>query len=92
MASKVTYQDAGVDTRAAAAPVSDIKADVALTQKHRQLFYSVRLFAAALDLSDYREPVRATGCVGVGAKVEMLLEHGKDKVAVKGLRTTRAGA
>lgn len=85
MASKVTYQDAGVDTRAAAALVSDIKADVARTQKQRQLFNSFGLFAAAFDLSDYREPVIVTGCDGVGTKVELLLEHGMEKEAGKDL-------
>ncbi|MDB4597128.1 AIR synthase related protein [Akkermansiaceae bacterium] len=85
MASKVTYQDAGVDTRAAAALVCDIKADVARTQKQRQLFNSFGLFAAAFDLSDYSEPVIVTGCDGVGTKVELLLEHGMEAEAGKDL-------
>lgn len=46
------------------------------------------LFAAAYDLSAYREPVIVTGCDGVGTKLELLLEHdlleiaGKDLVAM----------
>jgi phosphoribosylformylglycinamidine cyclo-ligase len=46
------------------------------------------LFAAAYDLSDYREPVIVTGCDGVGTKLELLLERdlletaGKDLVAM----------
>ncbi|MGJ8694794.1 MAG: phosphoribosylformylglycinamidine cyclo-ligase [Verrucomicrobiaceae bacterium] len=85
MASKVTYQDAGVDTRAAAALVGDIKSDVARTQKQRQLYNAFGLFAAAFDLSDYKEPVIVTGCDGVGTKVELLLEHGMEAEAGKDL-------
>ncbi|MDB4408942.1 phosphoribosylformylglycinamidine cyclo-ligase [Akkermansiaceae bacterium] len=85
MASKVTYQEAGVDTRAAAALVNDIKADVARTQKQRQLFNSFGLFAAAFDLSDYKQPVIVTGCDGVGTKVELLLEYGMESEAGKDL-------
>jgi len=88
MGKKVTYQEAGVDTRAAAALVGDIKGDVSRTQKQRQLFNSFGLFAAAFDLSDYQKPVIVTGCDGVGTKLELLLERemeqeaGKDLVAM----------
>ncbi len=88
MGNKVTYQEAGVDTRAAASLVDEIKVDVSRTQKQRQLFNSFGLFAAAFDLSDYRQPVIVTGCDGVGTKLELLLERemeeeaGKDLVAM----------
>ncbi|MGE9267311.1 MAG: AIR synthase related protein, partial [Verrucomicrobiales bacterium] len=85
MGSQVTYQEAGVDTRAAAALVGDIKADVLRTQKQRQLFNSFGLFAAAFDLGDYRHPVIVTGCDGVGTKLELLLEHGMEAEAGKDL-------
>ena len=88
MAGKLTYQQAGVDTRRAAALVGDIRGHVARTQGKRQLFGAFGLFAACYDLSDYREPVIVTGCDGVGTKLELLLEHdlleiaGKDLVAM----------
>lgn len=88
MAGKLTYQQAGVDTRRAAALVGDIRGHVARTQKQRQLLGAFGLFAAAYDLSDYAEPVMVTGCDGVGTKLELLLERdlletaGKDLVAM----------
>ena len=88
MAGKLTYKEAGVDTEKAAALVGDIKTHVARTQKQRQLMGSFGLFAAALELKDYREPVIVTGCDGVGTKLEVLLAHdrieeaGKDLVAM----------
>ena len=85
MGKKVTYQEAGVDTRAAAALVNEIKADVSRTQKQRQLYNSFGLFAAAFDLSDYRNPVIVTGCDGVGTKLEVLLEYGMEAEAGKDL-------
>ncbi len=85
MGKKVTYQEAGVDTRAAAALVNEIKADVSRTQKQRQLYNSFGLFAAAFDLSDYKNPVIVTGCDGVGTKLELLLEHGMEAEAGKDL-------
>lgn len=85
MGKKVTYQEAGVDTRAAAALVNEIKADVSRTQKQRQLYNSFGLFAAAFDLSDYKNPVIVTGCDGVGTKLEVLLEYGMEAEAGKDL-------
>lgn len=85
MGSKVTYQEAGVDTRAAAALVDEIKADVSRTQKQRKLHNSFGLFAAAFDLGDYTNPVIVTGCDGVGTKLELLLEHGMEAEAGKDL-------
>ncbi|MDB4437964.1 phosphoribosylformylglycinamidine cyclo-ligase [bacterium] len=85
MGKQVTYQEAGVDTRAAAALVNEIKADVSRTQKQRQLYNSFGLFAAAFDLSDYKHPVIVTGCDGVGTKLELLLEHGMETEAGKDL-------
>jgi len=85
MGSKVTYQEAGVDTRAAAALVNEIKADVSRTQKQRKLHNSFGLFAAAFDLSEYQNPVIVTGCDGVGTKLELLLEHGMEAEAGKDL-------
>jgi phosphoribosylformylglycinamidine cyclo-ligase len=88
MGGKLTYQQAGVDTRRAAALVGDIKGHVARTQQNRKLLGAFGLFAACYDLSSYREPVIVTGCDGVGTKLELLLEHdlletaGKDLVAM----------
>jgi phosphoribosylformylglycinamidine cyclo-ligase len=88
MGAKLTYQQAGVDTRRAAALVGDIKSHVARTQQNRKLLGAFGLFAACYDLSSYKEPVIVTGCDGVGTKLELLLEHdlleiaGKDLVAM----------
>ena len=88
MAGSLTYQQAGVDTRKAAALVGDIKSHVARTQQERRLFGAFGLFAACYDLSDYDQPVIVTGCDGVGTKLELLLEKdmletaGKDLVAM----------
>ncbi len=75
MESKLTYKEAGVDTREAAALVGDIGKEVARTQQARKLFGAFGLFAAAYDLSDYKEPVLVTGCDGVGTKLELLFEY-----------------
>jgi phosphoribosylformylglycinamidine cyclo-ligase len=75
MAGKLTYQQAGVDTRKAAALVGDIGGHVRRTQHSRKLWGAFGLFAACYDLSDYDEPVIMTGCDGVGTKLELLLEH-----------------
>ena len=88
MAGKLTYKDAGVDTIEAASFVSDIKGHVKRTQKNRQLMGRYGLFAAAFDMSAYKEPVLVTGCDGVGTKMEVLIEEdlleiaGKDLVAM----------
>jgi phosphoribosylformylglycinamidine cyclo-ligase len=88
MAGKLTYQQAGVDTRKAAALVGDIRSHVRRTQKNRKLLGAYGLFAACYDLSAYRSPVIVTGCDGVGTKLELLLERdlletaGKDLVAM----------
>ena len=88
MAGKLTYQQAGVDTRKAAALVGDIGTHVRRTQQTRKLWGAFGLFAACYDLSSYKEPVMMTGCDGVGTKLELLLEHdlletaGKDLVAM----------
>lgn len=88
MAGKLTYQQAGVDTRKAAALVGDIKSHVKRTQQNRKLLGAFGLFAACYDLSEYDQPVIVTGCDGVGTKLELLLEHdmletaGKDLVAM----------
>jgi phosphoribosylformylglycinamidine cyclo-ligase len=86
---KLTYKEAGVDTKAAAALVGDVFGALGRqTQKKRKLFGAFGLFAAAYDLSDYKQPVIVTGCDGVGTKLELLLEHdqletaGKDLVAM----------
>jgi phosphoribosylformylglycinamidine cyclo-ligase len=88
MAGKLTYQQAGVDTRRAASLIGDIKGHVKRTQQNRKLLGAFGLFAACYDLSDYDQPVIVTGCDGVGTKLELLLEHdmletaGKDLVAM----------
>lgn len=84
----MTYQQAGVDTRKAAALAGDIGQYARLTQHSRRLWGAFGLFAACYDLSAYREPVIMTGCDGVGTKLELLLERnlleiaGKDLVAM----------
>lgn len=85
MSGKLTYQQAGVDTRKAAAIVGDIKNHVKRTQKQRQLLGAYGLFAACYDLSAYAQPVIVTGCDGVGTKLELLLERGMYEVAGKDL-------
>jgi phosphoribosylformylglycinamidine cyclo-ligase len=88
MAGNLTYQQAGVDTRKAAALVGDIRSHVKRTQQNRKLLGAYGLFAACYDLSAYRQPVIVTGCDGVGTKLELLLERdlldtaGKDLVAM----------
>lgn len=88
MSGKLTYKEAGVDTKRAAAIVGDIGTHVKRTQSQRQLFQAFGLFAASYDLSDYRQPVIVTGCDGVGTKLEWLLRYdqlataGKDLVAM----------
>jgi phosphoribosylformylglycinamidine cyclo-ligase len=88
MAGQLTYQQAGVDTRKAAALVGDIKTHVKRTQQQRKLLGAFGLFAACYDLSEYKHPVIVTGCDGVGTKLELLLEKdlleiaGKDLVAM----------
>ncbi len=88
MSGKLTYQQAGVDTRKAAALVGDIKTHVKRTQQQRKLLGAFGLFAACYDLSEYKNPVIVTGCDGVGTKLEILLEKnlleiaGKDLVAM----------
>lgn len=73
MSGKLTYKQSGVDTKEAAAFVSDISSHVKRTQKQRSLHQAFGLFAAAYDLSSYKEPVIVTGCDGVGTKTEILL-------------------
>jgi phosphoribosylformylglycinamidine cyclo-ligase len=88
MAGKLTYQQAGVDTRRAASLIGDIKGHVKRTQHNRKLLGAFGLFAACYDLSEYNQPVIVTGCDGVGTKLELLLERdmletaGKDLVAM----------
>lgn len=75
MQDKLTYQGAGVDTKAAASLVDRYKEHAARTQQNRKLFGAFGLFAAAYDLSAWQQPVLVTGCDGVGTKLEPLLEH-----------------
>jgi len=88
MGGKLTYKEAGVDTIEAASFVTDIKGHVQRTQKSRQLMGRYGLFAAAFDMSAYKQPVLVTGCDGVGTKMEVLLQEdlleiaGKDLVAM----------
>ncbi|HEX5790922.1 MAG TPA: phosphoribosylformylglycinamidine cyclo-ligase [Luteolibacter sp.] len=81
----MTYRQAGVDTRKAAALVGDIKTHVQRTQQTRKLWGAFGLFAACYDLSAYREPVIVTGCDGVGTKLELLLERNLMEIAGKDL-------
>ena len=88
MSGNLTYKQSGVDTIEAQSFVSDISAHVKRTQKNRQLCNAFGLFAAAYDLSAYKEPVIVTGTDGVGTKTEVLFEMnmletaGKDLVAM----------
>jgi phosphoribosylformylglycinamidine cyclo-ligase len=86
---KFTYKESGVDIKAAAELVGDINTLRAATESgRRKLFGAFGLFAAAYDLSAYRQPVIVTGCDGVGSKLEVLLQRdaleiaGKDLVAM----------
>ena len=85
MAGKLTYKQAGVDTRQAAALASRIGRMAGRTQQKRQLHQAFGLFAAAYELKGYREPVIVSGCDGVGTKFELLLEHDMLEVAGKDL-------
>jgi len=88
MTDRLTYKDAGVDIKEAAALVGDIGALRSRTEHTRKLHQAFGLFAASYDLSGYDEPVIVTGCDGVGTKLELCLEHdelecaGKDLVAM----------
>ena len=88
MSGKLTYKQSGVDTIEAQSFVHNISAHVKRTQQQRRLFNAFGLFAAAYDLSSYKEPVIVTGTDGVGTKTELLFEHdmletaGKDLVAM----------
>lgn len=85
MAGKLTYKEAGVDTKEAASFVTDIKGHINRTQKTRQLMGGYGLFAAAFDMSDYNNPVLVTGCDGVGTKMEVLIEEDELEIAGKDL-------
>lgn len=88
MSDGLTYKQAGVDTKEAAALVGDIGALRRRTEKNRRLHQAFGLFAASYDLSAYQAPVIVTGCDGVGTKLELCLQHdqletaGKDLVAM----------
>ena len=88
MSGNLTYKQSGVDTIEAQSFVHNISAHVKRTQKQRQLCNAFGLFAAAYDLSSYKEPVIVTGTDGVGTKTELLFEQdlletaGKDLVAM----------
>jgi phosphoribosylformylglycinamidine cyclo-ligase len=85
---KLTYKEAGVDIKEAAALVGDIGELRMKTEGKRSLFQPFGLFAASYDLSGYSEPVMVTGCDGVGTKLELLFKYdlletaGKDLVAM----------
>jgi len=83
---KLTYKESGVDIKAAAELVGDINQLRARTEAGgRKLFGAFGLFAAAYDLSDYKQPVIVTGCDGVGTKLEVLLEKNELEIAGKDL-------
>ncbi len=88
MSSKLTYKQSGVDTIEAQSFVRNISSHVKRTQQHRHLFNAFGLFAAAYDLSSYKQPVIVTGTDGVGTKTQLLFEQdmpetvGKDLVAM----------
>ncbi|MBQ9834917.1 MAG: phosphoribosylformylglycinamidine cyclo-ligase [Akkermansia sp.] len=88
MSGNLTYKQSGVDTIEAQSFVHDISYHVKRTQKNRQLCNAFGLFAAAYDLSSYKEPVIVTGTDGVGTKTEILFDMdmletaGKDLVAM----------
>lgn len=82
---RITYKDAGVDIKQAAALVGDIGALGKRTAGKRSLFQAFGLFAASYDLSDYKEPVILAACDGVGTKIAPCLEHDALEVAGKDL-------
>lgn len=75
MSDELTYKDAGVDTEHAAAIVKDIAALRAKTEGSRSLYSPFGLFAAGMDLSDYKHPIVLAACDGVGTKIELLLKY-----------------
>ena len=85
MSSKLTYRQSGVDTIEAQSFVHNISAHVKRTQKNRSLFNAFGLFAAAYDLSKYKQPVIVTGTDGVGTKTELLFEQNMPETAGKDL-------
>ena len=89
MAGNLTYQQAGVDTRKAAALVGDIgSARAAAPSKRGNCGARSGFSRRATTSAAIKEPVMMTGCDGVGTKLELLLEHdlletaGKDLVAM----------
>lgn len=83
-----TYKEAGVDIAEGDAVVEEIARIRAASHVRRKLMQGFGSFAAAYDLSGYREPVMLTTCDGVGTKLELLLAHdlpetaGRDLVAM----------
>jgi len=75
MSDPLTYKDAGVDTEHAAELVKDIAALRKKTEGSRSLYSAFGLFAAGMDLSDYKHPIILAACDGVGTKLELLLKH-----------------
>lgn len=74
--AKLTYKDAGVDTEHAAELVKDIGALRQRTEAGgRALHSAFGLFAAGMDLSDYKHPIVLAACDGVGTKLELLLKY-----------------
>ena len=71
----LTYKSSGVDTEHAAALVRDIAALRDRTEGARKLFSPFGLFAAGMDLGDFRHPIVLAACDGVGTKLELLLKH-----------------
>ncbi len=75
MENLITYKDAGVDLEAAQSIVDDIAVLRQRTEQRHRMLDRFGGFAAAYDLSVYREPVLMTTCDGIGTKIIPLLEH-----------------
>ena len=72
MGKKVTYQEAGVDTRAAAALVNEIKADVSRTQKQED---DPKTASIWLSDDDWRIPIEMRGEMPIGPVRVFLTKH-----------------
>lgn len=77
MEQSLTYKSAGVDSVRAHELVSDIGAICSRTQHHRKLYQAFGLFAAAYDLSAWKNPVILAACDGVGTKLLLQLQYGQ---------------
>lgn len=77
----LTYKDSGVDVFEARELVGDIAAIRQRTEAKHRLMQSFGQFSACMELSDYKNPVIATTCDGVGTKIKPLLMYDMPETA-----------